>query len=225
MSPVSHLPSEDLALVNRPALTALVILILCAGMVGGAHLFHRTQARELQNARQERAQAAQLARRTTAEEEEIHRYLAPYRELTSSGITGQEDRIGLVERIEQIRQSYRLFPIQIEIEPRFALPIAGLNEEGPPRPAANDQTESGSGPQLLATPVSLSLSLLHEEDLVHLLDRLHSLPGLFVTERCTIELAPVAIAAADRVLPENLQANCRLLWLSLDERRAERHDQ
>lgn len=217
MSPVSHLPAEDLPLVKRPALASLAVLLLCAGMVGGAHLFHRTQSQALLAANQEREQAAQLARQVEKEEEEIQRYLAPYRELATSGIIGTQDRIGLVERIEEIRKSYRLFPIQIDIEPRFALPIADLRQGEPPPPLTAEQLQTGSGPLLLATPVSLSLSLLHEDDLVHLLDNLHTLPGLFLAERCTIELAPASIAAADRELPENLQASCRLLWLTLDQ--------
>lgn len=213
----NSLPQEDLPLVRGPALTALLLLLLCAALLGGAYYFRHQQQQAVQNAQGEREQAEQLLRQTVAEEEEIRRYLRPYQELAQSGVMGDEDRIALVERVEQIRDSYRLFPVQVDIEPRFAIPIAALDEAEPPPPVALGQDLAGLGPLLQATPVRLSLSLLHEEDLIHLLDRLHSLPGLLVTESCNVALAPAAMKAADRELPENLLASCRLLWLTLHE--------
>jgi hypothetical protein len=212
------LPPEDLPLIKRPTLIALVVVLFCAGLVWGALFFRHIQEQTLRAARAERAQAAQLYEQIVKEGQAIRSNLGAYQQFSRSGAMGDEDRIALVEGINQVRESSRLFPVTVEISPQLAIPVSSLETGGDAPPGAAVPEDPGVDPLLRASPVRLTLSLLHEGDLVQLLNRLHSLPGLFVSESCVIERTPAVMDTTNSTLPENLSANCRLLWITLQEK-------
>lgn len=211
------LPPEDLPLIKRPALIALVVVLFCAGLVWGALFFRHTQEQAIQAASAERVQAAQLYEQIVKEGQDIRNSLGSYQQFGHIGLMGDEDRIALVEGINQVRVNSRLFPVKVEIDPQVAIPVGNLEALGNATQDTVAPEDPGVGPLLRMSSVRLNLALLHEGDLIPLLDRLHSLPGLFVSESCVIERVPVVEDMASFALPENLSANCRFFWITLQE--------
>lgn len=199
-----HITKEDIPLINRPALTFLAVVSVCIALYGGALLFHNTQQRALEKIRAERDRIELLQREVTEEGQTIQNYLERYRLLALDGIISNEDRLALIENIAGVRKSHLLYPVRVEIEPQISW--AGARTQ-----------ETGSGPTLRVSAVRLSLPLLHEGDLVRLLDGLSAVPGLFVTDACVMERSSSAVVPGRPGLGENLNASCRLFWITLQD--------
>jgi hypothetical protein len=199
-----HCTKQDMPLITRPALTFLALVSACIGLYGGALLFHNAQQRTLEKIRAEMDRVEFLHLKVAEEGQTIRNYLDRYRQLALDGIISGEDRLDLLENIAGIREIYRLYPVRVEIEPQMSW--SGTRAQ-----------ETGDGPTLRARPVRLSLPLLHEGDLVRLLDGLSAVPGLFVTDTCVIERSSSAVAPGRPGLGENLNASCRLFWITLQD--------
>lgn len=136
-----------------------------------------------------------------SEQAEIRQYLPPYQRLVADGLIGGAQRFEIIDILGQIRAQRLLYPIEYSIDA--------------PRPYAIPSVPGDGGLQILSTPVSLRLSLLHEGDLAVLLrDVREELSGMANITRCEISRRDEQNTAP--VLKENLTAECRLDWISLD---------
>ena len=195
---------EDFALIRNRLRATVIIMIICIGACAGAWFFRDAQRQALHAAVADRQEAESSYHNAVKEERTIRTYLARYRQLSVDGIIGDEDRLELIERIGQVRERYRLYPIEVEIAPQISV-------------AAIPAGESQSGPILHASAVHLSLNLLHEGELVRLLESLGQIRGLMVAEACTIERLNPGIDGGFPPLEENLNASCRLFWVTIKE--------
>ena len=118
-----------------------------------------------------------------------------------SGIVGEENRLEWTELLREIRDRRRLPALDYEIAPQRPLdPISG------------DLV-------FLASPMQLNAHLLHEEDLLRLLDDLHrhARPLLRVRE-CTLERLPRGAAEGSSAHPRaNLRAECQIDWITIGQ--------
>jgi hypothetical protein len=140
-----------------------------------------------------------------AERREIDDYLPRFNTLQSLGALGNENRLEWVERIATIRSELALPRLVYTIEPRQAnpklqQPVAGLNFE--------------------TSRMQLDFTLVHEGDLLRLIERLRSpAMGVFELRVCTLVRARAAQAPygadASATLPGNLDGSCEFDWISL----------
>jgi hypothetical protein len=199
---------QDWALLRTPA-TLLAVALLCGGIFATSLFYFRgSRHASLQAARTDRETRATDLRQVEDEKQTIEHHIHQYRKILSDGLMGEENRLALIEAINQTRQRYRLYPVQIEIEPQR--PVLGDRQE-----QANESVsaDSGIGTRLMASRIKISLPLLDEDDLFHFLEELKKQTGLFVVEACSIHRSANALSFVKSGLDPNLSSTCQILWL------------
>src|SRR5690606_21902331 len=138
------------------------------------------------------------------EKETIINYLPLYRELIQDGFIGEERRLEWVDGLRNIHQQNKLFGInytistQEEYKPAFALNVGPFS--------------------LQRSVMKLELAMLHEGDLLTLLDALDAQQTTpFIVRDC--EITRLNEAISNNLVP-NLRANCELDWLTIREPQA-----
>jgi len=127
-----------------------------------------------------------------------------YNTMVANSVLDDEDRVGLLEEISNIRDKYQLFPIAVEIseQERILLPY-------PPEVEFPDEQIS-----LRSSQVRIRLPLLHEEDLVRFLSDFMGQERLMVNNRCVIGESPVEDDNNFEVV-EHQVATCEFYWYTL----------
>lgn len=201
---------QDRALLRMPATLLAAALLFGGFFAAGLFQFRNTRNALLQTARTDRETRATDLRLVEDEKQTIEHNINQYRKIEASGLMEAENRLALIEAINQTRERYRLFPVQIEIEPQRL--ISG------DRPEPGNESlpaDSGIGAELLASRIKITLPLLHEEDLFHFLEELKKQNGLFVVETCAVHRSAAVLSFDKSGLEANLNATCRILWLTL----------
>lgn len=178
--------------------------VLLAALLIGTGIAASLWARdEMKRAEQAAAQAlaqhrdiTDRLRRVRDEELEIKSKTATFQEIVARGIVGPEKRLEWVELIGDIRRQRQLLDPEYEFQPQAPMgaPVGGF--------------------QFVGSPMSLRLPLLHEGDLLGLLDDLQTrAPALVQPRECVIERQQVQ-ATRDSP-PINLLATCELQWITI----------
>ena len=136
-----------------------------------------------------------------AEKEAIIKYLPPYQQLIEQGFVGEERRIEWIDELRTINQQYKLFGINYSIgtQENYKLPF-----------------QHNAGNFILHRSVmQFDSALLHEGDLLTILDALHGKRfAPFMVREC--EITRIGSAISNKFLP-NLNLHCELDWLTLTE--------
>lgn len=192
---------QDLMTIRWPLLSLLIsIIIACSAVLWVDALQDRSGAALLsaqQNLRDTRRAIAELE----AEMAAFRRYEDQYGLLEERELITDEDRIGLLEEVGRIRESHQLFPVNVSIGEQDSMPL-----EYPP-----GEPYPGGPVELHFSRIDLSLSLLHEGDLLNLLQSLHDTPGLFQTQSCRLQRSGNMERGYER-LAQHFSAGCTLLW-------------
>lgn len=134
------------------------------------------------------------------EKETIIEYLPTYNELLAKGFIGEERRIEWIERLRQIHGQYNLFSIDYSI---------GQQEKYSPSFVSN------LGNHVLNRSVmELQLDMLHEGDLINLLEDLHKDTPPFMVRDCEIT-RPIGAEIDTKKVAANLKAACEIDWITL----------
>lgn len=185
--------AQDLKQLRLPVAACLAL-----GLAGAACYF--AADRYLQDTKKQRAAiSAQRIEvqgkldRANEEEREIKANLQQYRALEARGITGAESRLDWVDTLTAIKNERRLFNITYSIEPQKLLDYPGFG--------------TGSGVYFMNSRVRINLQLLHEEDLLNVIDDLIKRSRLYLSVRsCSIQRT--ARAGGGTTLAPRLQADC-----------------
>ncbi len=186
---------DDFPLV-RQALAAFAIGLLLAAILAGASLtvLHRerdalSRAQARRNAAASQRLQAETARRDVLD------FQPEFIRLRELGFVGEERRLDWMEQIGRIREERKLLPISYEFSARQNFRADPSNMPG--------------GLELHGSKLTLRMDLLHELDLLGLLDELKN-KGFYVAQSCSIK----RIANAD---PVPLSAECTLFRPTLGE--------
>ena len=134
------------------------------------------------------------------EKETIIQYLPIYNDLLAKGFIGEERRIEWIEQLRQLHAQHKLFSIDYQI---------GLQENYKP----SFITNMGSF-VLHRSSMKLNMDMLHEGDLLNLLDGLHEQATPFIVRDCEIK-RPIGALVNTKNLSANLKAVCEIDWLTL----------
>ena len=145
-------------------------------------------------------QAKQKFQSSGLEKETIQQYLPLYNQLIADGFIGEERRIEWIENLRQIHDAHYLFSIDYSI---------GLQESFKPNYLPN----LGSF-NLQRSIMKLNLELLHEGDLLNLLEGLNQQSTPYMVRECEITRPSGAIVNSKEVVA-NLTAVCEIDWLTL----------
>lgn len=195
------LTPQDRARLQFPVLGLLIAVIIIGVLVWYAEQYKIQTETALQQQESKLAQARQRYQSSGYERETIVQYLPAYQRLIREGFIGEERRIEWVDTLRSIHQEHKLFGIQYTIgaQESYSLPIP---------------VNVGPFP-LHRSVMKLELAMLHEGDLLVLLDGLSALKNTpFVLRQC--EVIKRTGATFDRYTP-NMQANCELDWLTVRE--------
>lgn len=198
--------AKPASVINLKSLRWSLALLAGACLVAGAagivafRLGEQTTALHKQVLAQQAETRSRLAR-ANDDEREIRSKIDRYQEILQHGRTQPERRLEWVESLRAIKQSRRLLDLDYEIAPQRAL---------------DERNRISGGYEFLASPMKFDLSMLHEGDLVGLLDDLAAnTQALTSVKSCKIERivsSPVAQGGA------NLKASCEMDWITLREK-------
>ncbi|MDX9994315.1 MAG: hypothetical protein RBS28_03250 [Rhodocyclaceae bacterium] len=178
----------------------LAAILLSAGAVFAAYHYAGQAERDHRQAQTLQSETRARLSRAHEDEREIRDRIARYQELIRLGRTQPERRLEWVETLGHIKASRRLLGLEYEISPQ--------------RPLDEKQPASG-GFRFLASPMKLDMPLLHEGDLLGLLDDLAARSEALVSVRsCRIDRLPASRGSPDTA---NLKASCEIDWITLQE--------
>jgi len=199
------LPPKTAQRIAGPAIVAVALIAAGAAAVAVTNQLLTAARAEQQAVRAERAAEQNKLVRATDEAREISERLVAYRRLVDRGIVGEERRLDWVDRINAIKAARKLSEVKYSI--------------GPQRPAEYPGITGGGEVEVLASPMQLSMALLHEEDLFGFIGDLRSaLSALVVVKACSIERTGEAAKA--RGLAPRLRALCELDLVTIRDKRA-----
>ena len=197
---IMSLSQQDWRKLRYPIIGLGVALIL-AGLLAVVTDQYRNKNAKLVLAQQNLLnQARQKYQSSGQEKETIIQYLPAYNRLLASGFIGEERRIEWIESLRQIHGQNKLFSIDYSI---------GLQENYKPSFLPN----MGNF-RLNRSVMSVKLDMLHEGDILALLDGLHQQTTPFIVRDCEVKRA-VGAQINTKDVVANLQAACEIDWLTL----------
>jgi hypothetical protein len=132
----------------------------------------------------------------------LEQYRTIYNGYKKSGLVGEEHRLSWVESLETTNQVLRLPRLAYSLEPQGEFRRPGFVER--------------AGVSVRSSSMDLTLGLLHEEDLFALLEGLRqSIKNLFTVESCSL-IRPGYSDGPLSTKSTNLEAQCRLRWMTID---------
>lgn len=194
------LSPQDWRKLRFPIIGLGVALILVGLLVNFADDYRKKNELALQTQQNNLNQARQKYQSSGLEKETIIQYLPVYNELLASGFIGEEHRIEWIETLRQIHAQHKLFSIDYSI---------GLQENYRPSFLPNLGNFT-----LHRSVMSLKLDMLHEGDLLALLDGLLMQTTPYIVRDCEIK-RPISATVNIKTIAANMQANCEIDWLTL----------
>ncbi len=188
--------------VLRGAISVFLICLLIGGIaLGASYYFHEKMETEYRN---HHARFRDISRKYLAVDEEeriIESHYPRFAALYRSGILGPEHRLSWLESLRTAGEKIRLPEINYQVNsqsvyiPAFRIDLGAFN--------------------IYASEMVLSLGLLHEGDLLGLLNTLDSdAEGLYSVSHC--EADRVNEDADFDLMRPAIMAACRLTWFTID---------
>jgi len=130
----------------------------------------------------------------------IEVYSERFKALESTGIFVAEQRVDWVDSLQAAIRSMKLPNVKYEVSPQ--------------RLSADDLLRDADSILIYASPLKVEMNLLHEQDMITLLDRLErNVMGRFLVDSCEMKRAEEKFGYyLDR---PNLGVTCQLRWLTL----------
>jgi hypothetical protein len=178
-------------------------MLLMVALGVASVLFSRSQVKQADQAfsatQSERNNQDTKLKRLRSEERQIREHAALFNALKARGVIGEEQRLEWVELLKEIRERHRLIELRYEISPQQPL----------------EKTPVGTL-ALHASTMKLQLNLLHEEDLIRLLDDLRrQAHALLQVKRC--DVSRMQRSGPENTLQGYLQAECLIEWVTVRE--------
>ena len=180
-------------------LSCLAMMVLGSACIYLAYNATQSAKREQAAAQAQRNDIDGKLKRVRSEENEIKEKSALFSRLQTRGVIGDEQRLEWVELLKDIRDKRRLLNLHYEIEPQRTL-----------------DTPPGKDFRFNASTMKVQLQLLHEEDLTRFLDDVREQArALIQIKSCNVFRQTQTMAGG--VGQANLQAECRIDWITLRE--------
>lgn len=207
-TPARTLPAwlGELHLLRSALLCFALTLLASVVLLSLSAAYRMREAQRLYLAEHTRATAATLFNHAETEKQEIRAYEPQFLALRQRGLIGEENRLAWIDAIRRSQEQRKLLPISYDISPQQGLQV--------PLPMVMGQY------QLRGSRMRLQMDLLHEMDLLNLLDDLRQ-AGYFAVQDCTLKRHGAAgtgsgNAIATGAMAPALGAECELLWLTVN---------
>lgn len=191
---------QDWRKLRNPIIGLGLAFIVAGLLISVADQYRKKNAAALFAQQNLLNQARQKFQSSGTEKQTITQYLPAYNALIANGFIGEEKRIEWIETLRQIHHQHKLFNIDYSI---------GLQENYKAPFLAN----LGSF-VLHRSVMKLNLGMLHEGDLLTLLDGLQAQSTPFIVRECEIT-RPIGLVINTANISENLKAACEIDWITL----------
>jgi hypothetical protein len=192
-------PDPDWSFLRQGMLLPALCLLGGTVLWAGTTMYRGRLDMQLEAERQELASIEQERRDLISRRQAREQFSALYRELISRGIVGPDQRLQWVQALRSSTSSLGLPYVRYSTGPQEVFTAPWLL--------------AGVSAPVMSSTMELQLGLVHELDLLRLLDRLAESPGLFHVRSCELE------RLESNTPPEsgraNLSGNCRLSWFSI----------
>ncbi len=132
----------------------------------------------------------------------LEQYRNLYSGYKSSGLVGEERRLSWIESLENTNKVLKLPTLTYSLLPQEKFTRPGLKVK--------------SGVKLSGSPMKLNMGLLHEEDLLAVLEGLRlSIKNLFTVESCSLSRSS-KVGVPLNTKSTNLWSNCTIRWVTID---------
>ena len=196
----------DLAAVRGALLALLLVALASAVAVAESGHFLDAAMSALDAARRSHTVAQNRLIKSGEESEIILRFRDAYAHLVQRGLIGHEDRVGWIQALTRAARERQLYSVDYSLQAQHN----GLHPVSAGVPLAFRES-----------PMRLSASLLHEDDLERFLIELAATaPGLFDVRDCTLARVPRQFNAPSN--EPRLTAECNLAWLTIAPRPSSR---
>jgi hypothetical protein len=194
-----NLSQADLLYLKWSLLTFILTLVLGLSAVFIAKNYSASAQNSQRVTRQQLSDARKNLNAARDDAENMAIYTQEFSAIQKRDIIGEESRLTLIESLEALRQQNRVLDFKYTIAPQQPYKSVPVLESG--------------NFDLLYSPMTLQIDLLHEGQLINLIDSMsRDMGGWFILEKCM--LARNTIGAAQ------LQANCNGGWLTMKNRNA-----
>lgn len=195
------LTPQDWLKLRNPLVFLVLVLVAIAALIVYTQQQKNSAEQALQTQTNQLNQARQRYLASGQEKDTISQYLPKYQTLLQQGFVGEERRIEWVDALRKIHGREKLFNINYSI---------GAQEEYQPNFISN----AGSI-KLYRSVMKLELSMLHEGDLLTLIEDLRQQQGApFMVRQCEITRQNAVISSS---FAPNMHADCELDWVTIHE--------
>lgn len=198
--------TKDIPHIRGLLVMAILTLILGAIAVYVSDDMLNEAQQSKTTADQEWSDAVRKLERTKNEQEDLQGYYHQYQNLVEQNIIGEEKRLDWIESIEEIRNRLNIFSVKYKLDPQETLDMVGTDLPG-------------SSFDLRRSNMTLGLSLLHEGQLLNFIEALsEEAKGMYLLDSCV--LTRNDLVRKLKFTP-NLEAECTLGWITLNEKNAD----
>lgn len=191
----------DWSILHGTLLVFVLSLAVAAGMVSVSFYFRQNMEREYQANHADFREASRKYLAVDDEERIIAQFLPEFRRLYNHGLLGRERRLSWLETLRRAGDANGLPQLVYKLDAQ--------------RVATPDFSIALGDYQLYASAMTLDLGLLHEGDLLQVLQALdREALGQYSIKSCQLKLAGENIDTAGHVA--NLSAECTLDWWSIN---------
>jgi len=188
--------------ILRGTLVVFVLsLAASAGMVTASFYFRQNMEREYQAHHAEFREASRKYLAVDDEERLIDQFFPEFRRLFDAGLLGRERRLSWLEALRRAGDANDLKQVTYKLDAQ--------------REASPDFSIALGNYRLYASAMSLNLSLLHEGDLLRVLQALdRDALGQYAVKRCVLKRSGERVDLSAE--GANLNADCTLDWWTIN---------
>lgn len=191
----------DWSILRGTLIGFVVCVVLAAVMVSASYYFKQQMQAEYDHNHREFLHASQQYLAVDEEERIIDEYYPEFVRLYRAGLLGRERRLDWLETLRNAGSAIKIpelsykIEAQKEIEPDYPLQRGGYG--------------------IFASPMNLNAGLLHEGDLLQLLQSLErDALGQFTVRKCDMRMATQQLTLEPGIT--NIRADCTIDWLTVD---------
>lgn len=191
------LDRSDFTQIRTSILSTILMLVLSACLVWVSRTLHQSAILEQAVAGRQLNEFESKLRQVQSEENEIRQKTALFRELQARGILSEERRLDWAELIKDIRDQRKLLDVHYEFAPQKVL-----------------DNKSDGDYSFRSSAMRLRMKLLHEDDLLHIINDLRNTATALVRVRsCNVSRMSRGESTQGEVA--QLMAECELEWITI----------
>ncbi|BCK86851.1 hypothetical protein MIZ01_0617 [Sideroxyarcus emersonii] len=195
------LSKADLPELKWSLLAFLLSLVLAGALISASEGYLAQSLKDRQAAQKQLTDARTQLIAAQSDQENMSSYAMEYNALQAQKVIGNEQRLDWIEGLEKLRLQGTVLDLKYTIAPQQAF------VPKPPLDSGNFQLSRSS--------MTLHLDLLHEEQLLHLLNNMQQqMSGWFMLDGCTLSRN----GTADELAP--LKAECTGGWFTMKNKGA-----